>query len=480
MLKLRDIHWHRPIAKRPGMLFAIGIIAPVFVVFAAFLIGRFVRWESTNDVLNYVLMISQVVGCVVSGWFLGMAVSSWILGETWREKYLAGQAYLEGDLVDRMMSEGNDRSPLFVGIGVLAMIGIYGCSVAVGGNYLSNYDRFAGPMTALRGEDPQVQVRGLEMFARDLEYDEKEILAIRDQIIEKLSSPNETVVARAAWAAGQLGVAASRDKLAELLNSESTDIKIAAAIALARLHMPGALERLQETFPSAGGDPTVEEAWLAGLGLTQSESVGDFVRERFDQLQPANLPAAYWAIGMSGDTCQEQFLIAEHEHAPNAEMRCVIGDALKRTSVVEDIETIKSWVKPGPDHWCLRQLIRGPAADMLGTRDAVILSAQESLREKHMDAVFNTAADGIIDWYDAILRDDGYPNTTREHAYFLMQTIRKTPSRSLRQALNCDDDGPRTQHMPVDVRTTVEPRAQPDTSDASEHKAHTDSANDEE
>jgi hypothetical protein len=134
-------------------------------------------------------------------------------------------------------------------------------------------------------------------------------------------------------------------------------------------------------------------------------------------------------------------------------MKCVIADALKRVATAEDVDTVRSWLHPGLDHWCRRQAIHGPAVAELGSRDMVILASQESLREKYMDTVFNIAADGAYEWYDSILRDDRYPNTAREHAYFLMKTWQKAPSRSVRTADDCDGEGVGASptRVPVDV-----------------------------
>ena len=428
------------IARVPLRLHVVaGVSVACTVVYGQFASGALDQTIRASGQAWIVLAVGLTL-LVVSSFIVAMSLGAVAFGPEWREQDLV-QTTPEiprnaDNYVQRMGDKTGAFYVIFIAVAGLMLL----LTQLISGPWVTRFHERGFVLAEYRSRIPTAQIRGLTGVVR---YRLDELIgadALRARLQELLESPSPLVRAEAAWAVGRLGVSSLEPRVRALIDDESFEVQVQALHAVGTLATPSGIQRLRAMVADASLDPDLLKQVLVAIGLTRNPDAARGILERLDSLTGELQVYALWAIAESGDVCASpEVLRFASEEFPD-ETRCAATDALKKIATTEMNEQIRALFQT-EDPWCDRVVWYGRSSrSTISDFHRIIVSA-ERLREKVMDADFNTQVPDTTHWLASIVNDPETNWMDRKHARQLFHLLNNAPNALLepRTFLGCPE-----------------------------------------
>lgn len=412
--RVSDLRHFTRLAEKPFSLLAVALIAVVACVGYGMWLAPRLDSEIASVPVAMLLALVQLLLLLFSGYLLGMALSVFAFGKTWRDEKLL--VYTPENLSDPnayLARLGDKTLPFWMVVASATAVVLFCLQVGAGSYFLQIPNR-AYPLVQLRAASPLGQTRAMaEVVQRNLDrYLSPDDL--RKRSAELLASDDAGVQAQAAWLVGRLHLISLEPHVRALLSHPDPSVREQAAIAEGQLGVESGILALQEALIDES-EESVRIALIVGIGLSRNAAAARFLSQRLPVFSDETRPYALWAIGESEQLCEaERVAVYAAPEYPLA-TRCTAMESLKKLATAPQLEVLTA-VFDGDDPWCELRVWHGRSSSRIKRDFYRIMVSGERLHEKAIDAAYNIADPSLVDWLARIVNDPQQAQLDRKHA----------------------------------------------------------------
>jgi hypothetical protein len=418
------------LARTPRRLAISAVVATIALLLYGVVVAGYVLHRSGSVELNLVLLSAQFFLVLIAGYVQAMWLGSRVFGDAWRRRTFLGERPELSDEDEDKLSV-RDYSLHFYGVFALTCIGSYLAVVLVTGDYVDRYNVEGYTTTLLRSGAPEERIEALRGLVDPVHDASRQGRLVQAAVVEALADEDEDVRAWAAWTAGHLLVHDAVEPLLQLYERGTEQERVEAVIALGRLSDPAAERRVVSQIRDGTLDPSVAPAAITALGLIPS----------FEAVEPLTAllgvggdveAAAVWAMGATRSTAPREAVLARWAVAEGDD-RCVVAEALKHVTTVEDDRVLRAAFASEPGLFCEERAYEGRQYSDERVAPTAVWVVGEDVRMKVLKAVFNIGGPDLLPWLEGIAWDEAEVLELRLEADRMAALLRSSPARPPRR-----------------------------------------------